>query len=117
MGQKTNSTIFSLSLKNAEWKSKYLEKNLEESSLLLYKDVEIRNYLNRVFELHGLVIHNCKIEYSQSTTNFLITFFEKRTETMKFYEQTRQSNKSLSKIITAHLMLIFCVFIYWFFFF
>jgi ribosomal protein S3 len=101
MGQKTNSTIFSLSLKNAEWKSKYLEKNLEESSLLLYKDVEIRNYLNQVFELHGLVIHNCKIEYSQSTTNFLITFFEKRTETMKFYEQTRQSNKSLSKIITV----------------
>jgi ribosomal protein S3 len=101
MGQKTNSTIFSLSLKNAEWKSKYLEKNLEESSLLLYRDVEIRNYLNRIFKLHGLVIHNCKIEYGQTTTNFLITFFERRTETIKFYEQIHQSSKAPNNSVKA----------------
>ena len=35
MGQKTNPTIFNLSLKNAEWKSKYIEKNKE---VILWKD-------------------------------------------------------------------------------
>ena len=83
MGQKTNSTILNLSLKNAEWKSKYIEKNTEESSVLLYKNIEIRNYLNRVFKLHGLYIHNCKIEYSLTTAHFFITFFEIKTETKK----------------------------------
>jgi ribosomal protein S3 len=101
MGQKTNSTIFSLSLKNAEWKSKYLEKNLEESSLLLYKDVEIRSYLNRIFKLHGLIIHNCKIEYGQTSTNFIITFFERRSETIKFYDQVNQNKKNSDNLITV----------------
>ena len=68
MGQKTNPTIFNLSLKNAEWKSKYIEKNKEESSLFLYQDIEIRNYLDQVFKNFGLLIHNCKIEYGQETT-------------------------------------------------
>ena len=101
MGQKTNSTIFSLSLKNAEWKSKYLEKNLEESSLLLYRDVEIRSYLNRIFKLHGLIIHNCKIEYGQTSTNFIITFFERRSETIKFYDQVNQNKKNSDNLITV----------------
>jgi ribosomal protein S3 len=85
MGQKTNSTILNLSLKNAEWKSKYIEKNTEESSVLLYKNIEIRNYLNRIFKVHGLSIHNCKIEYSLTTAHFFITFFEIKTETKKLY--------------------------------
>lgn len=93
MGQKTNSTIFSLSLKNAEWKSKYAEKNLEESSILLDKNIKIRAYLDRVFKLHGLIIHDCKIEYNHTTANFFITFFEKRTETIKLYEQNKKAYK------------------------
>jgi ribosomal protein S3 len=85
MGQKTNSTILNLSLKNAEWKSKYIEKNTEESSVLLYKNIEIRNYLNRIFKVHGLSIQNCKIEYSLTTAQFFITFFEIKTDTKKLY--------------------------------
>jgi|TARA_B110000967_G_scaffold209396_1_gene265428 ribosomal protein S3 len=113
MGQKTNSTTFSLSLKNAEWKSKYVEKNLEESSILLHKNIEIRNYLNRIFKLHGLIIHNCKIEYNHTTASFFVTFFEKKTETLRFYNQnsktsqkelTSSSNYTNSKELINHLV-------------
>jgi len=108
MGQKTNSTITSLSLKNAKWKSKYIEKNLEESSLLLHKNIEIRNYLNKVFKLYGLIIHNCIIEYNQTTANFFITFFEKKTETSKFYTQNKKvsstSSFKSSKTLIKHIV-------------
>jgi ribosomal protein S3 len=106
MGQKTNSIITSLSLKNAKWKSKYIEKNLEESSLLLHKNIEIRNYLNKVFKLYGLVIHNCIIEYNQTTANFFITFFEKKTETSKFYIQNKKvsSRFKSSKTLIEHIV-------------
>jgi ribosomal protein S3 len=113
MGQKTNSTILNLSLKNAEWKSKYIEKNTEESSVLLYKNIEIRNYLNRIFKLHGLFIHNCKIECNLTTANFFITFFEKKTETKKLYcktnikeDKTSEYSKKLVKHLINHIILI-----------
>jgi hypothetical protein len=101
MGQKTNSTIFSLGLKNAEWKSKYIERNLEESSVLLYKNFEIRNYLNRIFKLHGLLIHSCKIEYNQTTASFLIFFFEKKTETSKLYAQSTKESQEVNALSTS----------------
>jgi ribosomal protein S3 len=97
MGQKTNPTIFNLSLKNAEWKSKYIEKNKEESSLFLYQDIEIRNYLDQVFKNFGLLIHNCKIEYGQETTTLLVTFFEKKTETSKFYGEKNKNQELFFK--------------------
>lgn len=107
MGQKTNSTTFSLSSKNAEWKSKYIEKNPEESSVLLHKNVDIRNYLNRVFKLHGLIIHSCKIEYNHTTATFFITFFEKKSETSKIYTQNSKTNSlsfTNSKELINHLI-------------
>lgn len=113
MGQKTNSTILNLSLRNAEWKSKYIEKSTEESSVLLYKNIEIRNYLNRIFKIHGLYIHNCKIEYSSTTAHFFITFFEIKTETKKLYakKNTKETivfnnNKNLIKYLINHIVAV-----------
>lgn len=75
MGQKTNSNILRLGLKTNEWKSKYIEKVPEESSFHIYQDVEIRNYLNRFFQLHGLILHDCKINLSSSTLNIFVSYF------------------------------------------
>ena len=52
MGQKVNSNIFRLGLtNNLQWKSKYIEKNLEESTLYIYKNFKIQNYLKlQVFQ-------------------------------------------------------------------
>ena len=88
MGQKKNSKIFSLSLKNAEWESKYIEKNIEESSSLLHKNVEARNYLTQIFKLHGLTLHSCAIDYTQKSINFFILFFEKKNRNRDFLQTT-----------------------------
>jgi ribosomal protein S3 len=97
MGQKTNSTIFSLSTKKAEWKSKYIEKNVEESSVLLFQDVEIRNYLNRIFKVYGFLVHSCKIEYNHGNVIFLINLYNKKSETEKFYKEESKEKLSLTK--------------------
>jgi ribosomal protein S3 len=75
MGQKTNSNILRLSLIKNEWKSKYIEKFSEESSFYTYNDLEIRKYLNRFFQLYGLIIHNCKVHYSNNTLNIFVSYF------------------------------------------
>lgn len=84
MGQKTNASIFRLGLKNSEWKYKYLEKNTEESTIFLYKNVEITNYIDTIFKHYNLLIHNCKIEYTQDNANIFISFFELKTHGTKF---------------------------------
>lgn len=76
MGQKTNSIIFRLGQKNSEWKYKYIEKNKEESSLLLYKTVEIQKYVDNTLKFYGLLLHNCKIEYTATRADFHISMCE-----------------------------------------
>lgn len=74
MGQKTNARIFRLGIDKKNWEQKYIEKNTEESSLYLYKTLEIRKYINRIFDLYKIKIHNCKIFYSHNSLNIFISF-------------------------------------------
>lgn len=107
MGQKTNSTIFRLNLKNSEWKYKYIEKNKEESSIYLYKNIEIKNYLDKIFKYYGLLIHNYKIEVNNNKINIFISFYEKLLETNKFYKKntTILNNKKLINfLLTQYIM-------------
>lgn len=76
MGKKVNATIFRLGLKNFEWNLKYNENNVEESSLLLIKNLQIYNYIDRVFKLHGLIVNICKIEYSKEKITIYISFYK-----------------------------------------
>ena len=87
MGQKTNASIFRLGLKNSEWKYKYIEKNTEESSIFLYKNLEIESYINNVFKLYGLITHNCRIEYTQTEANVFISYHESKLYTAKIYSE------------------------------
>nr|YP_010377446.1 ribosomal protein S3 [Hemiaulus sinensis]QYB23182.1 ribosomal protein S3 [Hemiaulus sinensis] len=75
MGQKTNSNIFRLGVKNTEWVSKYQEINPEESTFLVNNDLEIRNYINRIFEINGLIINSCKIRYNKTNINIYVTYY------------------------------------------
>lgn len=83
MGQKTNPTIINLSLKNAEWKFKYIEKNLEESSLLFYKNIEVHQYISDVFAGYGILIHTCKIEHNNNEVNIIIIFANLDSDSIK----------------------------------
>lgn len=75
MGQKTDARIFRLGVAKKNWESKYIEKNNEESSLYLYKTLEIQKYLNRFFGLYKIKIHNCKLFYSENNLQIFISFY------------------------------------------
>ena len=106
MGQKTNPIIFNLSSRNAEWKSKYSEKNQEESSVLLYNNLAVWNYLNKNFKQYGLILYNWKIEYNESSINIFLFFFEKETKTKKLYKQNIKrikKNKHLKSSVSTYV--------------
>jgi len=74
MGQKINPTIFRLGV-NKTWKTEFFEKKNHELPLYIFKDLEIRNYIERVFEKYGIILHDYKQHYNGSTLNLYISYF------------------------------------------
>lgn len=74
MGQKLNPTIFRLGV-NKIWKTEFFEKKNRELPLYVFKDLEIKNYIERVFETNGIIVHDYKQHYSASTLNLYISYF------------------------------------------
>lgn len=75
MGQKTDARIFRQGILKKNWESKNIEKNTEESSVFLYKTLEIQKYLNRFFGLYKIKIHSCKIFYSDNSLQVFVSFY------------------------------------------
>jgi len=75
MGQKTDTRIFRQGVNKKNWEFKYIEKNKEDSSLFLYKTLEIQRYLNRFFKLYKIKVHNCKILYSENLLQIFLSFY------------------------------------------
>jgi len=75
MGQKINPHILRLGIDRKEWNNKYLEKSKEESSLYIYKTLQIQKYIFRFFFLHGLKVHTCKVRYTSNNLNLHISFY------------------------------------------
>lgn len=103
MGQKTNPTIINLSLKNSEWKFKYIEKNIEESSLLFYKNLEVDSYISNVFNNYGILIHSCNIEHNNSEVNINILFANLDYGSIK----NSTVNKIVNDLLMSNLQLFF----------
>jgi len=74
MGQKINPTIFRLGI-NKTWKTEFFEKKNHELPLYVFKDLEIRNYIERVLETYGMILHDYKQHYNGSTLNLYISYF------------------------------------------
>jgi hypothetical protein len=74
MGQKINPTIFRLGV-NKTWKTEFFEKKSRELPLYVFKDLEIRNYIERVLETYGIILHNYKQHYNGSTLNLYVSYF------------------------------------------
>lgn len=75
MGQKINSKLFRLGVNRNEWDSYYIEKNWEESTLLIYTDKKIREYISRLLFMKGLLLHTCKIRYSVEALRVSIYYY------------------------------------------
>ena len=97
MGQKTNSNVLRLSLKKNEWKSKYIEKVSEDSTLFIHNDLEVRKYLDRFFHLHGLILHNCKINYSNDAVDIFVCYFVTK-KALKLVQNLKNSRISITSV-------------------
>jgi len=75
MGQKINANLFRLGVQKKNWELKYIEKNNEESSFYLYKNLEIQKYLDRFFKLYKIKIHNSKVHYSSDSLQIFVSFY------------------------------------------
>jgi len=96
MGQKTNANIFRLGLKKNKWNTKFFEKNPEELTLLSFQQLEIKKYLKQFFKLNGLIIHNLKLHFTESTVYLFICYFT--TFKSLFLIQNQNQLKSLKKV-------------------
>lgn len=74
MGQKVNPNIFRLGISKT-WKTKFFEKKSQELPLYTFKDLEIKNYIERFLEKHGLILHDHRQHYSNSTLNLYVSYF------------------------------------------
>lgn len=90
MGQKLNPTIFRLGV-NKTWKTEFFEKKPHELPLYVFKDLEIKNYIERIFETNGIIVHDYKQHYNASTLNLYISYFV----TPDFVSNNRKSNEQL----------------------
>lgn len=91
MGQKINPTIFRLGV-NKTWKTEFFEKKNHELPLYVFKDLEIRNYIERVFETYGIILHDYKQHYNGSTLNLYVSYFI----TSDFVLNRKQTNEELT---------------------
>lgn len=74
MGQKVNPTIFRLGV-NQKWDTEFFEKKRNELPLYVFKDLEIKNYIERFLKTQGLILHDYKHFCNDSTLNFYISYF------------------------------------------
>ena len=98
MGQKTNPNIFRLG-KIKEWKSKYIEKNMPESSVMIFRDLEIKKFIFLFFAKHNLRIQNCQVHYSESSLHLAVSYYSAfnslPTESRKIKAQYERSHSTV----------------------
>ena len=74
MGQKINPNILRLGV-NKTWKTKFFEKKRQELPLYTFKDLEIKDYVERFLQVKGILLHDYKQNYTNSTLNLYISYF------------------------------------------
>lgn len=104
MGQKINPTIFRLGI-NQTWKTEFFEKKNHELPLYTFKDLELKDYLERILDIYGLILHDYKQHYNDSTLNLYISYFvtsdfivEKKNASEKIIiENSSEERKSVKR--------------------
>jgi len=104
MGQKTNPNIFRLGV-NKTWKTEFFEKKQKELPLYTFKDLEIKSYIGRFLEMKGLILHDYKKHYNDSTVYLYISYFvspdfviNKDTKTERITLLNNCQQKDISKV-------------------
>ena len=74
MGQKVNPNIIRLG-KTKEWNLKHNENKPSEQSLYTFKNVEIKSFITKFLKDNGLILSDCRINFSNSTLNVFIAYY------------------------------------------
>lgn len=93
MGQKANSNLLRLGIYNNEWKSRYIEQNAEELSLLVFQDIKIKEFIIRFFEINGIIISEININRSSNTIIIFISYFISLDSIQKIQNNLNDINK------------------------
>merc|ERR1712238_233460 len=56
-------------------KLNFLEKKNDELPLYVFKDIEMKNYIERVLDIYGIILHDYKHYHNNSTLNLYISYF------------------------------------------
>merc|ERR1712032_378755 len=99
-GQKINPIIFRLGF-NKIWKTEFFEKKNNELPLYIFKDLEIRNYIERFLKIHGIILNDYKQYYKNSTLNLYISYFvtSNLVSTNKIEEKVIIKTNSKKKVV------------------
>ena len=93
MGQKSNPFSLKSNSKNTTWSSKYIEKINSDASLLITQDFNIRNFLNRFFSMHGLILCNYNLYRTQQNLNLFISYFSTEIS-FKLFKKKKKKKKN-----------------------
>jgi len=93
MGQKSNPYSLKSNSKYSKWSSQYIEKRDSDSSLLVTQDVQIRNYLNRFFYIHGLILCDCNLHRTQQNISLFVSYFSTTISSKLFKIRKRKKHK------------------------
>ena len=104
MSKKIDASLFRRGLKNNEWYFKYTEKNKEESSLLFYKNFQVQNYINKLFNSYGLIVMMFKIEYSISHLVIKIAIFDLNSKSLDMKICKKFNNVINNNLIIVHII-------------
>jgi len=97
MGQKTNPNIFRLG-KTQTWNSQYFEKKPTETAIYAFKDLEIRKFINKFFNDHGLLMHNCKLHYlNENSLHIFISYYLTTKSIFLIANLNKKQNIKLTK--------------------
>jgi hypothetical protein len=102
MGQKVNPLVFRTGSKNKLWDSQYVSNNIEESSYYLFQDLEIRKYIDTLFESYGMIVHKCIIKRSNTKLNIFINFYITSKIPYKYFHFFSNISNLKSRIIKEH---------------
>ena len=111
MGQKANSLILRSKQKHFESNFKYLNSNFEESTLLFYKSVELQSYVERIFNIYGIIIHTLKLEYSKEYIKLTLFICTTSSQFSKLKKKTLinnllvERNNSFLELTNSHYLI------------
>ena len=74
MGQKVNPNVLRLG-KTKDWNYKYNEKKSTDYPLYTFKHIEIKKFINKFFKDNGLIVSNCKLNYSDNNLYIFISYY------------------------------------------